>query len=446
MLSILPPSGKNVINTIPPELLAEIFLKLLQDDDRDLHESTRPLVSRACHSDPLLFGHVCSYWRGVALQTPQLWSRICILKPQKSQVLLTELWLKRAGTHALDLSIWATTSDAVDESAAGKIVSLFLQRRQYWKSVSFVITSPILKRLSDSNLSEESLQILQSASIWLSRERQESLDSEVALENVWKAIHACKTLTYVDWRTFYRHSLPNHCPWAQLTGITLSSTLDFSRLVNILTMAPKLKFLQAHSICASLPEDLIACSAITHHYLEVLDMALKNEAGHLFRLLTLPALQILKIRNGFQKNCLRDIHAFQGFLERSQAEPLTKFELSDLLIHEDDVQSYLRTQGLQKLTSLTLCARITDATLALLAQTDGAGRHEILPSLQYLSLSTGDLVQAADGMLSKMIVSRRQGNLKKVSFATRGMGPIDQSTLRRLREQGLDGEKKPGFI
>ncbi|KAF8905847.1 hypothetical protein CPB84DRAFT_1771328 [Gymnopilus junonius] len=440
------PSKRNVINTIPPEILAEIFLKLLEDDDIGLQHSNRPLVSRFCDSDPLLFGHVCSYWRNVALHTPKLWSRIYVLKPQRSQVKLTQLWLERAGAHPLDLSIRAFTVDKCDQSAAIDIMSLFIGRRQYWMNVYFAIDVQTLPILSQITMSEYSLDILESATLWVSKPSGKLAKQESALDDIWRTIHACKTLRHVDWRVFYPHIQPEHCPWAQLTGLTLSSEVSFNQLLAVLSKTPELEFLRVHSLSSTSCsfEDSCTPSVITHAHLKRLTITSAQETGPLFRLLSLPALQTLKIWNRFLKETPRDAISLQGFLERSQSvQHLMTFELDDLLIPEGDLRKYLQIPEFRNLNHIKLSVTITDRILHQLTNVNHQGRHEVLPSLEILNLSTS-LLDITDGVLSAMVASRfspleRRGSLKKICVAVSDLGPIDRSALSEMLQQGLEG-------
>ncbi|KAF8868175.1 hypothetical protein CPB84DRAFT_1809499 [Gymnopilus junonius] len=440
-------SKKNVVNTMPPEILGEIFLKLHEDDDMVLHHSVRPLVSRSCHSNPLLFGRVCSYWRNVALNTPALWSRIYILKPQRSQVQQTQLWLERAGTYPLDLSMWTPAVEQFDQSAADDIMSLFMERRQYWKSISFAIGFQTFGAFSKMVKSEPCLHLLESATLAISKSGSEVDDPDAMIDSIWKAIHACTVLRYVDWRSFYRRDLPEHCPWDQLTGLTLSTSVSFKQLLNVLSISPQLEFLQAHWLissdteCSEIPTTL---SPVTHLHLKKFYITLKRDGGPLFRLLSLPAVQVLKIRNSFLENNQRDMIGFQEFLDRSNSIQLTDFELEDICIDDGDLQKYLGSPGLKHLRCFKLfTTKITDKIVNQLAYLDEEGNHKVLPALQVLDI-TSDRLQTKDGNLSDMITSRfypsrKQGNLSKILLLMDNIGPVDLTVICKLFGQGLEG-------
>lgn len=90
-----PPDGPNYIAILPPEMLAHIF---------SLSLSTRRLPSQIPFEVTL--SHVCGFWRGVALNTPNLWTRINIYSPRSSR-LLTE-YLRRSGSN-LPLDVYIDT-------------------------------------------------------------------------------------------------------------------------------------------------------------------------------------------------------------------------------------------------------------------------------------------------------------------------------------------------
>ncbi|KAF8885887.1 hypothetical protein CPB84DRAFT_1964660 [Gymnopilus junonius] len=446
----LVPSKKNVVNTMPPEVLAEIFLKLLEDDDTVLRHSARPLVSSTCQSDPLLFGQVCSYWRNVALSTPSLWARIYILKPQKSQVRLTQLWLERARTHALDLSIWAPDVEQCDRFAINDIISLFMKRRQYWLTISFTIELRTLTSLSLVVQPAPNLHLLKSATLWVENASDKAGKLDPTVDEMWKTIHTCKALKYVDWGTSYRHGPPEHCPWNQLTGLTLSSTLSFSQLLSILSLTPHLEFLFAPSLFSDSSDSSalsLTPSPVTHARLKTFKIASNQETGPLFRLLSLPALQLLKICNNFEEDVPRDLPGFQEFLEKSNPQQLTTFELEDFYLHEEDLRKYLISPQFCNLRRIVLFTEITDKVLHQLADIDKEGRHKVFPSLQVFCTSSASQ-QTRDGLLSNMIASRfsptKGRGLKEIGLYTGNLGPIDRLAISDMFKQGLDGSRMAG--
>ncbi|KAF5371400.1 hypothetical protein D9615_009679 [Tricholomella constricta] len=60
------------VNWLPPELLGDIFLAVVDQEDSETGSTAKP-TSR---HPTIALSHVCERWRSVALSTPRLWSRI----------------------------------------------------------------------------------------------------------------------------------------------------------------------------------------------------------------------------------------------------------------------------------------------------------------------------------------------------------------------------------
>jgi len=125
------------------ELLSEVFDKYLEDEhwSQMLEDAPRPLVSRTCHSDP---GQICSFRRAVALGYPQLWQNIVILNPKKSQIYLTEQWLKRAGTALLDLTVYMPNEDSTYDAVCSILCSF--SRTEYWREIGLQLPFDFVTR------------------------------------------------------------------------------------------------------------------------------------------------------------------------------------------------------------------------------------------------------------------------------------------------------------
>lgn len=88
---------------LPPELVADIFLLC--------HTEPAPLLAKSEYDKlPLILGQICSGWREVALNTPQLWSNFAIdVPPGQSLPGITEgsveSWFSRSGAHPLSMEI-----------------------------------------------------------------------------------------------------------------------------------------------------------------------------------------------------------------------------------------------------------------------------------------------------------------------------------------------------
>ncbi|KAF8883750.1 hypothetical protein CPB84DRAFT_1789744 [Gymnopilus junonius] len=136
-----PPPLSSIIQQVPDDVLAEIFLSSLSDDIRD---SSNP------NKSPLLVTHICSQWRRVAHLTPRLWRRIDIPVNRGTQTTvqgrfqriydvgkeqaikeLVEQWLFRSGTGlSLDIIIRGRRTRLVLE-----VILPFASR---WRQISFI--------------------------------------------------------------------------------------------------------------------------------------------------------------------------------------------------------------------------------------------------------------------------------------------------------------------
>ncbi|KAK7434050.1 hypothetical protein VKT23_020376 [Stygiomarasmius scandens] len=103
------PRLPSAFRLIPPEILAEIFVRCLPKDRNPKYSLSEP---------PLSLGLVCRDWREVCLSTPRLWSSIHVPFPRsggmtamrktiEGKILGVETWLNRSGSLPLSFSIHA---------------------------------------------------------------------------------------------------------------------------------------------------------------------------------------------------------------------------------------------------------------------------------------------------------------------------------------------------
>ncbi|KAJ6472695.1 hypothetical protein C8R47DRAFT_1324609 [Mycena vitilis] len=86
---------RDPVGRLPVELSSEIFVSCLPDYPQP-----------GSRYNPMLLLNVCSTWSGVALSTRPLWATIHIVLPRsKVFVEFLRIWLKRAGSHLLSISL-----------------------------------------------------------------------------------------------------------------------------------------------------------------------------------------------------------------------------------------------------------------------------------------------------------------------------------------------------
>lgn len=95
----------NPVRRVPPEILGEIFLRVLDayvDFDFDSHSPPSPITT------PLILSQICSEWRQICIGFPRLWNHIIISFDNDNHgrmIPLVKLWLDRAQALPLSLAI-----------------------------------------------------------------------------------------------------------------------------------------------------------------------------------------------------------------------------------------------------------------------------------------------------------------------------------------------------
>lgn len=101
----------SAIRRIPPEIVAQIFIRCLRTDDDEYKDDLPPFPNVG----PLVLTRICSGWKQVALNLPQLWSKLSInfdyiplmFRPRPAQTSyprladLARFWISRASTVPL---------------------------------------------------------------------------------------------------------------------------------------------------------------------------------------------------------------------------------------------------------------------------------------------------------------------------------------------------------
>ncbi|KAJ6494133.1 hypothetical protein DFH09DRAFT_1206823 [Mycena vulgaris] len=116
---------------LPPEITSLIFGLCLPSGPR------WPSPREA----PLLLGQICRQWRGICLDTPDLWESISFGK--KGSVRLLKEWLSRAGNRPLTLSL-----EAKGDTRAGELMEAIIPYCPQWKDVHLVLPMSSYGQLS----------------------------------------------------------------------------------------------------------------------------------------------------------------------------------------------------------------------------------------------------------------------------------------------------------
>jgi F-box-like len=139
------------IRRLPPEVLSEIFLHY--NDENNISDLRLNMA-------PLLLGGVCSRWRTVALSTPRLWTSFSLtIRPKylKSNVMLAETWLARAGTCPLTIRL---PSHGSFKNSMKPLMKVFLLHCEQWYDIDLSVPLPVLCSLAPAKNRLPSLQRL----------------------------------------------------------------------------------------------------------------------------------------------------------------------------------------------------------------------------------------------------------------------------------------------
>ena len=125
------PIPKTTILSLPPEILAEIFLRMLEQlDDIDCWRSY----------ESLQLGKICLNWRLIAWSTPSLWSRVDFCLSKKRYSVQTELlagWLQRSKAVPLTIRIQTIEKECEywRESKPTEMLKVLVSHSWHWKNI-----------------------------------------------------------------------------------------------------------------------------------------------------------------------------------------------------------------------------------------------------------------------------------------------------------------------
>lgn len=81
------------VRRLPPEILSCIFLSYFRIGRKDSKSENQRNIWR--------LGHICRYWRTVALSTQELWSEFTVACSMRDKTEMVRIWLQRVGAHPL---------------------------------------------------------------------------------------------------------------------------------------------------------------------------------------------------------------------------------------------------------------------------------------------------------------------------------------------------------
>ncbi|KAJ3510319.1 hypothetical protein NLJ89_g4746 [Agrocybe chaxingu] len=425
------------ISRLPIELLCDIFTAYVDDPTRYRVDRPTPLVSRVSNADPTLLGQVCSHWRTVAINLPNLWSSIFIEKPAKTHIYLTQIWLERAAGQPLNITLW----DSDDLQSMGCILTALASYSQFWKRLELRLPLDLVPHFWNLTKFPRICDMLGTLEIMpLGAVSPQLQQYDIGnpgwdrryLRDIWSFFYTSPALHDIIWIGRFDDFLHDKTPYDQLQTVRLHSNqqyLDVQDAVGFIARFPKLHHLntgvsftsQHLSFKSSLPT-----APVVMEHLHTLYLWARVSLSFAFSHLTLPALKDLTICSMSGGDLLLDHLTLKEFFHRSKCR-LERLVYADDKLTNDDLNALLLLPELQSLRSLECTAKIQDSTIRALLARQSDGSSSILPLLESICF---DACEATDGLLS-MMVSSRKATLMKLDLRPEvEFGPIDAEMLQ----------------
>ncbi|KAK0442664.1 hypothetical protein EV421DRAFT_2035802 [Armillaria borealis] len=284
----------NLINRLPPELLAEIF------------ERTIPTGSSNWFMDiweaPWTIGQVSSSWRRLVLSLPYVWSSISVNTYRKYTVPKLKAALTRSRTAPLTIRLFLslTSTEQMKE-----VYQILCNERHRWKSIRITFQRLSLVTAEQFHpllASGADYPILESFHLVMSVNLPDRFLDRAPM------LHEVKMARMVQLQT-------NALPWSRITKF-ITTILGIEQLFIILRESPQLHTLEVTDTY----REIYSIHPLVHASLTTFGIPVISS----FPFLTLPALANLYVRYPLDKN---DADIFSAFVSRSNC-PLESLRFS----------------------------------------------------------------------------------------------------------------------
>ncbi|KAJ6524225.1 hypothetical protein DFH09DRAFT_1372197 [Mycena vulgaris] len=388
------------IHSQPEEILAEIFREVIELTGTDIMRTSE---------GPWLLSHVCSSWRETTLTHPQLWSIIRLEGPDRTAIMMVNLWEEESGVgdtggrtpkafFLLDLALqrsqqyplevtldfgmppdrWSGTG-AATQKLYENLIRTVVAHSNRWKTANLQITNelipsfaPILNHLSQLtdftifNTSEGSLSPFPYAK------------NAPGLTDV-RLISYPHQLVALPWNSIRRFSEAYHTFPGELTQHGLST----QKYLKLLRDNPRLECLDVEYPSDSEPSP--STSTLTHRSLR----RLVTGEESLIRSLTLPHLEELTTH-------LSDdtLPAIRDLIARSKCS-LRSLWLINFTLDDDLLAIFSRSPSLQTLTiRFTDWDTEDDTSMQLFVKK--LAEPSFLPCLEFLDICVFESQESQD--------------------------------------------------
>lgn len=432
------PDGNSLINRLPREVLAEIFVQCLPEVGLWPRIEGRAISKNIA---PLLLCNVCSPWRSLAHSIPTLWQTLLLQLTKAKQtkvdefIALTHKWIERSGVLPLTLRLEACLSSghAGDLGGFQTIITALLWGLSHyssrWQHVDIcILTCPpiIFPQLRH-------MPCLRSFSV----NAKDFSGVQLPL--------SCPQLTGISWPFLCTISSAPSLPWHQLTRIAFGKAISSPEMLLILGSSPKLTDVQI--ALDDVPNEPLPCEmVVVSNTLRKLQLRVYHTCGPLLEMLTLPAVTDISIDFHCESAPpLRDVHKeLLRFFSRSKCK-LDRLELGDWSFDDAAFLKCLEHHACASLTKLGVLNSypapiFTDTVLVALMDSPEGKDNILLPDLAHLWLQM--CFDGAPGILGMMIMSRcvlwdKDDQLQSLDLRFAQLDKRDFLYIRLAEEQGL---------
>ncbi|KAJ6589361.1 hypothetical protein B0H19DRAFT_1248909 [Mycena capillaripes] len=298
-LGLTESSGTSFIQTLPPEIIAEIFVNFLPNYPE--------FPTHSGSLSPLILCRICRYWREIAISTPALWKAISIdideTDNHDHEIEMLELlktWITRSGNCPLSLSL-TLRGPPETSSVFAHFIETAVAHCARWEHLNVLVPFDHMHRLTGD------MPLLRGLTFGPTDLRYD-VDFTLSLfERAPQLRRIVLTPCFL--------SANVSLPWAQLTHLDADCLYEHE-CIEILRAAPRLVACTLNVCCSDEDAVFVDTAIPAHPHLRNMALLVDDVDVRLWRVLaclTLPALCRLQI----PEPCIR-LESLTALVERSQ--------------------------------------------------------------------------------------------------------------------------------
>lgn len=463
------------INTLPVELLVEIFHQFVRDSHNDATGNRGIGYPKSHHQvpayrkpdgDPIVLGTICKFWRTVALSIPGLWSTIFIATDHPHFPERLPLFVSRCRSEPLTLSLLLSRPPAQYRMNIQERLDYLHRYEELFSSIMSLV--PRCKRLYlDLKWEVQSHRPTYTIPPLILEEFSANFSGTWDTRKITKFcsyLHASPCLKHIRWQGLRgnANSIVTHKLLESINPISVRDIelCDFHQFDGMFGLLSKYSNLETFACYVAKPPQASMALVIygtnvapappqlsTLSRLHTLSLLSVSSLDHVFGLVVLPNLSELVIDHCWDMesagSSFMDIgwDSLVRLLERSQCR-LRSLTYTRHGRHEDApsiketaFMRFLRSPWTQWLEELNVSAPVGDETLRAL--TPGGGRALICPKMTKVCFME---CRSTDGAWSEMVASRSRegGKLERARVRLRGASESNFTRDLMLVVPGVD--------